>query len=337
MIEDTTLLRDAFKNEASHTQMIQRDGSLAGIIHMRDVLAVYQQFGSLDEKTVGQHMNEAPITIPKTDNLLKPARIFVEHKIKSVLVIDEQTGEVSNLGPQQLIENLPSGLLGFYQPLAQVMVRNPKTIQADVTLDKAISTLVEQRFSCLPVCDAEDQLIGLVSESDLLRAVINDLDKNTPVSEIMIDSPISITEQSNLQQTWETMCQHGVMKVFVLAPDGSLTGLVTATDVLIALCKSLLSTFAIYHCPEGTDMLVEWRKHGMIMAVSNALITKLGCEAEDLIGLHWANGLSEYDQLLLLKLPKTETVCISWNHDGKPLSFDVSRDIEQAAMWWKLS
>ncbi len=179
--------------------------------------------------------------------------------------------------------------------------------------------------------------MGLVSESDLLRAVLKGLDKDTPVAEFMTDSPISIAEKSNLQQTWDMMCKHGVMKIFVVNEDGTLAGLATATDVLIALCQSLLSTFAIYHCPEDTDMMVEWRNFGMIMAVSDALVTKLGCEAEDLVGLHWGNGFSEDDQFLLLTMPKTDTVNIDWKYGEQSLGFDVSRDVEQAAMWWKLN
>ncbi len=337
MIEVTTSLKDVFKDRASHTIVIARDGALAGMIHMRDLLGVYLEHGSLDNKTVGEYMNETPITIRKTDNLLKPARLFVEHKIKSVLMIDDETGEVSNLGPQQLIEELPSDLLGFHQPVSRVMVSDPVAIQGDVTLKDAVSTLVARHFSCLPVCSAEGELQGILSESDLLKAVMTAKDDATLVSELMTSSPVTIEEHANLKQTWQVMCDHGVMKIFVVGVDGSLKGLVTATDVLISLCQSLLSTFAIYHCPEDTDLMVEWRNRGMIMAASDSVAEKLGCEVEDLIGMHWGQGFSEDDHEILLTLPKTESINIDWEYAGKATNFHIRRDIEQAAMWWKLN
>lgn len=50
-----------------------------------------------------------------------------------------------------------------------VMAKTPVTVAPDAKLGKAARLLVERRIGCLPVVDDEGRLLGLVTETDLLR------------------------------------------------------------------------------------------------------------------------------------------------------------------------
>ena len=52
---------------------------------------------------------------------------------------------------------------------ADVMTRNVMTIQANASLADAIRLLLGQRISGLPVLNAAEELVGMLTEGDLLR------------------------------------------------------------------------------------------------------------------------------------------------------------------------
>src|SRR3546814_15070917 len=53
----------------------------------------------------------------------------------------------------------------------QIMTRKPVTTRADVAVEVAARRLLEADVSCLPVVDADDRVVGIVTCHDLLRAV----------------------------------------------------------------------------------------------------------------------------------------------------------------------
>ena len=54
--------------------------------------------------------------------------------------------------------------------VADVMTRDPYAVRIDTSLGDAAALLLKRRVGCLPVVDDERRLIGLISETDLLRA-----------------------------------------------------------------------------------------------------------------------------------------------------------------------
>ena len=56
------------------------------------------------------------------------------------------------------------------------MSANPPTVQEDAPLSAALDALLTERFGALPVVDADDRLCGMVSYSDVLRHLSEELD-----------------------------------------------------------------------------------------------------------------------------------------------------------------
>jgi CBS domain-containing protein len=60
-----------------------------------------------------------------------------------------------------------------------VMVPHPVTVGPDGSLAEAARTLLDRKFGCLPVCEADGTLVGIVTESDFVRLAargLRDLD-----------------------------------------------------------------------------------------------------------------------------------------------------------------
>jgi CBS domain-containing protein len=54
--------------------------------------------------------------------------------------------------------------------VTEAMTRYVETVEATTSLEEAARLLIRRRIGCLPVVDAEGLPIGLVTETDLLRA-----------------------------------------------------------------------------------------------------------------------------------------------------------------------
>lgn len=64
-------------------------------------------------------------------------------------------------------------------PVGEVMTKELTTVRPTTGLAQAARTMLERKFGCLPVCDDEGVLVGIVTEADFVRFaadVVRDLD-----------------------------------------------------------------------------------------------------------------------------------------------------------------
>ncbi len=337
---DTPLL-EAFSDSDAHARsVVDDDGKVAGIVLIRDVIALAAEGEDLGEKTAADVMHTDFVSMIETNNKLAMARKFVEHRIKSLIVCDKEGRYAGELDPPQAIALLPSGLMGFFLPAERVMVRDPYDIATDAHMEKALGHMARCNVSCLLAHEFTGEVSGMLSETDVFRWLLAGR-TDQRVTDYMSSPVASMSDQSNLMQVWAQMNAMKVMKMVMTGFDQSVTGLVTATDVLCALSQSMLETFDRYQCPQDADMLMEWHRGGMIMAVSDVVLQQLGCAREDLVGLSWAEGLDDMTHSGLLGLSGQSEARISWRYptgDGhKELMFWARRDTEQPMMWWSLA
>ena len=87
-------------------------------------------------------------------------------------------------------------------------------------------------FSGMPVVDGNNKLIGVVSEFDLIRAMDygKPLDKVT-AEEIMTKKPISVSEDTTVEDIIHIMTKQNVMRVPVIKDDVPI-GVVSRCDIL---------------------------------------------------------------------------------------------------------
>lgn len=56
--------------------------------------------------------------------------------------------------------------------ITEVMTRNPITISQDATIGKAAQVMLDSRISGLPVVDSGGKVVGIITESDIFRMVV---------------------------------------------------------------------------------------------------------------------------------------------------------------------
>jgi CBS domain-containing protein len=140
-----------------------------------------------------------------------------------------------------------------------VMVRNVVTVRPDTEVTDAIKLLAEQDVSALPVLDKDGNLIGILSEADLIHRAEIGTEKHRPwwleavtgattlagefakshgkkVGEVMTTGVISVTEETPLSEIAALFERKRIKRVPVVK-DGKLVGIVSRANLIQALAS----------------------------------------------------------------------------------------------------
>lgn len=133
-------------------------------------------------------------------------------------------------------------------------VMNPSVISIsdEAPLSEAIDKLRENRISALVVVDHSGHMVGLISQTDLLRAWQEAADSpnvlDSPVSAYMTRDVISCAPHKSLDYAMRTLNQHKIHRLVVVeSRDGGRfvsdrmlpVGVVSQTDIVRALIGKL--------------------------------------------------------------------------------------------------
>jgi len=144
--------------------------------------------GAAGLRPVSELMRRHFVTIGPEESLLDAYRLMRMARLRHVMVTRD--GELcGTLSYRDLLEGFLVDPEGATQKNAhemhveEAMVADPYTLTPDTPLEGAASRLLRLRVGCLPVVDASGetpQLVGLVTESDLLRAAFGDAPPEKP-------------------------------------------------------------------------------------------------------------------------------------------------------------
>ena len=113
-----------------------------------------------------------------------------------------------------------------------VTAAKPKTIGRDLAIK-----LLSGMYSGLPVLDDKGRVIGVVSEFDLLTAIMDGkaLEKIT-AEEIMSKNPLCVTENTSVEEVIKIMTKNNIIRVPVVRDD-MLVGIISRCDILSSMVE----------------------------------------------------------------------------------------------------
>jgi CBS domain-containing protein len=139
-----------------------------------------------------------------------------------------------------------------------VMTREVATVRSETTLKEAAESLVRRRISGLPVVDAENHVLGVLSEGDILFKEIGEAEPKSMLErwllfplpdvpskleartagEAMSAPPVTIGPKRPLTDAANTMIDERVNRLPVVDDAGKLIGIVTRADLVRAFVRS---------------------------------------------------------------------------------------------------
>jgi len=127
---------------------------------------------------VESYMTHAPITIRDDTDYWKAFEIMQEKNLHHIPVIDENSAVVGILTRR----DLKIASMHFKEAsveVSEVMHSPVVTVTPDESLAEAARQMIDNGIGGLPVLGGSNQVIGILTETDLLRALVDQLGKET--------------------------------------------------------------------------------------------------------------------------------------------------------------
>ncbi len=105
-----------------------------------------------------------------------------------------------------------------------------------------ISVITASGFGSVPITGSGKKVVGIVSEFDLLKAVMNGQDlRKLTAKDIMTRDVVTVMEDTPAEKIMSILQEKHLIRVPVVDKDKALIGVVARRDVLLGFLKSLES------------------------------------------------------------------------------------------------
>ncbi len=159
-------------------------------------------------------IHKQPIIITRTALLQDAVQLMKQHNIRHLPVVDDD-GELVGFVTESDLRQFSFPSMVEDIPVHQVMVTNPRTIEANASIEEAARIIHDKKIGGLPVMD-NGRLVGVITASDLLSAFIEvmGLLKSTSRLDVLVSE-----EHGGIDQVTAIIKSHGCDIVNV-ATDG---------------------------------------------------------------------------------------------------------------------
>ena len=123
-------------------------------------------------------------------------------------------------------------------PITDVMTKDVVTTTIDTPILAAAQILVDRRITGLPVVDAENNLVGILSEFDVLRLLIEPTaDHNKVVNDFMSKRVIAFEDTASAIEVCDFFLKNPNKRRVPITHHGKLVGLVSRGDIVKYIVK----------------------------------------------------------------------------------------------------
>ena len=130
--------------------------------------------------------------------------------------------------------------------VAEIMTSTSVTESPADSLRSAAETMWRQQTGSLLVMDG-DQLVGIITERDVMKAIAQGRSVDTPVSDVMTRDVLTIAATTSLHDAARQMASRWIRHLPVVDGDGGVVGLVSQRD-LVGVFAALVSD------PDGVQL-----------------------------------------------------------------------------------
>jgi len=159
------------------------NGKMVGILTNSDLLRfIIAEYPVVkNKKPVSHYMTDEIVSIRPDDSLLEAHRLMGTKRIRSLVVMegDKMVGLVTRTDlmssdPSRMASrnNQKISLQILTESVEKVMSKSLITISPDASIVEAATLLLEHKIHCLPVVDAEQEPVGIITESDLFLMIV---------------------------------------------------------------------------------------------------------------------------------------------------------------------
>ncbi|MDH5297812.1 MAG: CBS and ACT domain-containing protein [Desulfobulbaceae bacterium] len=211
---------------------------------------------------IKEWMAKDVLTVDENTSLMRATRIMKENNIRRLPVVShgKLNGIITDRDVKDASPSKTTSLdihelyyLMSEMKVKDVMTPSPLTLTGTDTLEKAAVIMLESKISGLPVTDKDGHLIGLLSETDVLRAFIHSTGIKDGALQFVLHLPDAPGSVTNLVETLRKSKARviSILTSYEDAPEGmkqvSVRVLPEDPGTGDALTETLTTNFTVVH------------------------------------------------------------------------------------------
>jgi len=124
------------------------------------------------ELKVGDIMTKNVVVVALGEGLFEAAKLMKKHEIGSVIVVDSAQGRKAKgiITERDVVYKVLVKKLDPYKiSVDEVMSKPLRVVKPDTTIEDAAKAMRENRIKRLPVVNDDNEIIGIISEGDIMK------------------------------------------------------------------------------------------------------------------------------------------------------------------------
>lgn len=235
--------------------IISSNNNIVGILTEKDIASFLYNMDErkkLSEVSLSEVMNKNIISVSSNTSVNSCAKQMLEHRISSLIVVDQQKRGVGIITKSDLIELYSHNFQGKNK-VADFMTKKVLTVGMDEPIHMVIMLLSNHAISRLVVIQNK-RPVGIITNKDLLpvsplitgkvnkyvkknnsnRAIPSYARSIILAEDIMTRSLLLVRDNSDLADTARIMIRHEISGLPVIDKEEKLTGIITKSDIIRA-------------------------------------------------------------------------------------------------------
>ena len=132
------------------------------------------------------------------------------------------------------------------ESIVNYMVKKPITFRPDQSIYDVIEVLHRKKISGAPILDQQGELVGMISEKDCLRVLVDSAYHNLPAGKVrdyMSHSVTSMRDDTSIVEVASAFLKTNFKRFPVVNKEGKLVGQISRSDVLSAVKEMRKTTW----------------------------------------------------------------------------------------------
>ena len=176
-------------------------------------------------------MSAKVVTINANDSMQQAINLLMEHDVSMMPVLEDgklvgivTDRDIKRASPSDAVMLDIQRILYLLSKLevGAIMSRHPVTLSMDLTMEEAAEILLNHKISGAPVVDADGQLKGIITKSDMFRALmsLSGLSHRGVLFGFLLeDKPGSIKEVTDVIRSYNARLV-SILSSYDMAPEG---------------------------------------------------------------------------------------------------------------------
>ena len=118
------------------------------------------------------------------------------------------------------------------EPVAQAHPAEPLTVPPHSPLRKVLELMKAGGRGSVLICDPGGELVGILTERDIVRLLVEKIDLGVPIDRVMVRDPVTLTRRDTVGSAIALMARGGYRGLPILDESGRPIGMLGAAGIL---------------------------------------------------------------------------------------------------------